>query len=141
VSAETKGPDGDIGQMQRGRETVLLVEDEGIVRQITKTALEMHGYKVLEAGSGPAAIATAETCIDPIHLVLTDVVMPEMSGPKLAEHLRAGKPDLKVLFMSGYTDDDMIRHGMIDEDIEFLQKPFSPLELTRKVRKVLDGKK
>jgi two-component system cell cycle sensor histidine kinase/response regulator CckA len=141
VSAETKGPDGDIGQMQRGRETVLLVEDEGIVRQITKTALEMHGYKVLEAGSGPAAIATAETCIDPIHLVLTDVVMPEMSGPKLAEHLRAGKPDLKVLFMSGYTDDDMIRHGMIDEDIEFLQKPFSPLELARKVRKVLDGKK
>jgi CheY-like chemotaxis protein len=127
--------------VRQGRETVLLVEDEEQVRKIAKLTLETHRYKVLEASNGQEATTVAEAHRGPIHLVITDVVMPEMSGRQLAEHLRQHQQGLKVLFMSGYTDDAVVRHGVSEATDAFLQKPFSPLELARKVREVLDGKK
>ena len=121
-----------------GTETVLVVEDEDAVRRIVKIALESTGYRVLEARSGPEALEAARTIGDGIHLVVTDVVMPEMSGRELVERLKQELPALKVLYMSGYTDDAVMRHGIVESGVAFLQKPFSPLALARKVREVLD---
>lgn len=122
----------------RGDETILLVEDEDGVRRVAKIALEMHGYQVLEATCGPEAIALIDNHSGTIDLLLTDVVMPEMSGRQLAEILCADRPHLKVLFMSGHNDDAVIRHGLLEASNAFLQKPFTPLVLARKVREILD---
>ncbi len=126
--------------VQRGHETVLLVEDESEVRKIAKLVLEMNGYHVLESDNGRNAIQIAEQYPETIHLLITDIVMPEMGGRQLAQHLQAQDPELKVIFMSGYIDDAVVRHGIIDANETFLQKPFSPNVLARRVREVLDGK-
>jgi len=123
----------------RGTETVLLVEDAAAVRAVTKQVLERQGYVVLEAPDGEAALRLAQQHRGPIHLLLTDVVMPRVSGRELAERLTQVRPDMRVLYASGYTDDSVVRHGILELGTAYLQKPFSPESLARKVRDVLDA--
>jgi two-component system cell cycle sensor histidine kinase/response regulator CckA len=127
------------GPVVNGKESILLIEDEEHVRAVSRAILTRNGYKVVEAKTPTEAIAVCKERSSPIQLVLTDVVMPEMSGPELAKRLRVLRPEVKVLFMSGYTDDTIIRHGMLDPKTRFLQKPLTPEDLLRKVRDVLDG--
>jgi two-component system, cell cycle sensor histidine kinase and response regulator CckA len=128
-------------EVPKGKETVLLVEDEAGVRNLSKHVLESNGYTVLEAGHGQEALIIAERHVGAIHLLVTDVVMPGMSGRQLANALCEVRPGTRVLFMSGYTDEAVLRHGVIDASPAFLQKPFSPIGLARKVREVLDTKR
>ena len=125
-------------ETRKGSETVLIVEDEESVRRIARLALEARGYRVLDAATGREALRLIESSPAPINLVITDVVMPEMSGRELADSLRRDYPAIKVMFMSGYTDDAVLRHGVTDAVDAFLQKPFRPLDLVRKVRDVFD---
>jgi two-component system cell cycle sensor histidine kinase/response regulator CckA len=122
----------------RGSETVLLVEDDESVRNLARIVLRASGYFVLEARHGGEAVRLAQEYAGPIHLVVSDVVMPEVGGRLLAERLAALRPDVKVLFVSGYTDDAVVRHGVLEAEVAFLQKPFSPAALAAKVREVLD---
>jgi PAS domain S-box-containing protein len=122
----------------RGSETVLIVEDDDALRNLARLILQPQGYSILEAQNGEEALRVSEGHKGPIDLMITDVVMPGMSGPKLAEALLPLRPDMKVLYVSGYTDNTIVRHGMLDSDLSFLQKPFSPETLARKVREVLD---
>lgn len=124
-----------------GTETVLLVEDEAAVRELVNQLLQMTGYTVLVADDAAKALEMAATHQGEIALVLTDVVMPQMSGRQLAEQTARFRPDMKVLYMSGYTDDAVVRHGVLDESMAFLQKPITPEALARKVREVLDNGK
>jgi CheY-like chemotaxis protein len=124
-----------------GDETILLVEDEDGVRELMWKILTEHGYTVLEARHGRDALALAASIEQPIHLLLTDVVMPEMGAGELTGELLAQRPDLKVLYVSGYTNDEVVRRGVNQKDASFIQKPFSAEELMRKVREVLDGVK
>jgi PAS domain S-box-containing protein len=126
-------------EMLRGEETVLLAEDEDQVRALARLVLQRHGYAVLEARHGQEAIRVAGDHAGPIHLLVSDVVMPHVGGRELAERLAASRPTMRVLFMSGYTDDTVVRHGIRDAETAFLQKPFSPTALARKVREVLDA--
>jgi two-component system, cell cycle sensor histidine kinase and response regulator CckA len=123
-----------------GDETVLLVEDEDGVRELTWKILTDHGHTVLEARHGRDALSLAADHHHPIHLLLSDVVMPEMGAGELTEQLRAQRPDMKVLLMSGYTNDEVVRRGITQQNTAFIQKPFTAEELMRKVRDVLDGK-
>jgi PAS domain S-box-containing protein len=123
----------------RGTETVLLVEDAAAVRAVTHQALARQGYTVLDAPNGAEALRIAADHPDPIHLLLTDVVMPGLSGRQLADELTRLRPDTKVLFTSGYTDDAVVRHGVLESGIAYLQKPFTVDGLARKVREVLDA--
>ena len=123
----------------RGSETVLVVEDESEVRKLTKTVLETYGYTVLDAGSGTAALALAASQEGIIHLLLTDVVLPGMNGKVLATQLQAVRPEMRVLFASGYTADVIAHRGIVDPGLAYLPKPFSPDGLAAKVREVLDG--
>jgi signal transduction histidine kinase len=122
-----------------GTETILLVEDEKEVRTLTSAALQSFGYRVLEAAAGDEAISVCTNYPGPIELLLTDVVMPRMSGHHLAETLVVSRPQLKVLFMSGYTEETIGRHGVAVGVVPFLHKPFVPIQLAHKVREVLDS--
>lgn len=122
-----------------GGETVLLVEDDHAVRRLATAALAKFGYVVLAAATGDEALKIAEQQGNVIDLLLTDVIMPGMSGPKLVTALREKAPHLKAVFMSGYTDDAVVRHGFLAADVAFLQKPFTPAGLAQKIRQVLDG--
>jgi PAS domain S-box-containing protein len=124
--------------MRGGSETVLLVEDEDIVRNLCIRILEQLGYKVMQARNGAEAIALTQGYGDRIDLLLTDVVMPGMSGAELATKLVPLQPYMKVLFTSGYTDDAILRHGILEEGVSFIGKPYTPSALARKVREVID---
>ena len=122
-----------------GSETVLLAEDDPSVRALARLSLRRCGYTVLEAGNAAEAVAIADDYTNPIHLLLSDVIMPNSAGgSSLIDRLRHRRPDLRVLYMSGYTDDAILQHGVLDEGTAFLQKPFTPQALTQKVRGVLD---
>lgn len=124
-----------------GNETILLVEDEGQVRQIAQQILESLGYRVMTAENGEQALTLATAYPDEINLMVTDVVMPQMGGRELVERLSPLRRDLRVVFMSGYTDDAIVRHGLIDDRLEFIQKPFTADSLARKIRATLDAER
>ncbi|MGH9372742.1 MAG: response regulator, partial [Vicinamibacterales bacterium] len=122
-----------------GHETILVAEDQPEVRALARKTLSRHGYTVLEAQSGDEALQIVRTFQHPIHLLLTDVIMPVMSGRELVARLQETHPEIRVLYASGYTDDAIVRHGMLDPGLAFLQKPFNPKSLLLKVRQVLDA--
>jgi PAS domain S-box-containing protein len=138
-AALSVAPKSDRPPSSKGAETVLLVEDEESVRTLTRIILLGKGYTVLEASDGAEALSVAGRHEGPIHLLLSDVVMPILGGRELAERLVGLHPEMKVLFQSGYTDDAVVRHGVLQEKVHFLQKPYSPAALATKVREVLDG--
>jgi len=142
VAAETgPAPADDTFRLPHGTETILLVEDEASVRELAARALREYGYTVLEAANGEKALRLVEGQPElEIDLLLTDVVMPLLGGQRLARQLNATRPALKVLFMSGYTDNAILNHNLLESDIAFLQKPFLPAALACKVRDVLDDK-
>ncbi|GMV83591.1 MAG: hypothetical protein AMXMBFR7_47750 [Planctomycetota bacterium] len=136
-----RAPDDPVAESKtpRGHETILLVEDEVPVRSLAREYLESCGYRVLEAGDGVEAISTAESHGGAIQLLVTDVVMPNMGGRQLAQKLAITHPETRVLYVSGYANDAVLRHGVEAANLAFLQKPFLPEDLARKVREVLDG--
>ena len=123
-----------------GTETILLAEDDAILRPLAKQLLEKLGYRVLEGGDAAEALAAAQRHTGPIHLLIADVILPGPSGRELARRLAVARPDTKVVYVSGYTDDAIVHHGMLEPGLNFLQKPFTPATLARKVRDVLDAK-
>jgi two-component system, cell cycle sensor histidine kinase and response regulator CckA len=138
TGAQAEHPGRRQTDQTHGWETVLLVEDEDAVRALAREVLRRHGYVVLEARHGVDALRVAERHTDDIHLMVTDVVMPHMSGRDLAERLSTTRPKMKVLFMSGYTD-HAVMHRDLTPGSAFLQKPFTPEVFARKVRTVLDA--
>lgn len=140
---ETESPVGQppvyLEPMPEGTETILLVEDEGAVRQLCRRVLEGCGYHVVEAGNGLEALEISESFEGPIHLVLTDVVMPGLGGRSFAEQLSKKRSGVPILYMSGYTDDAVIRHGILRAETAFIQKPFTPSALATRVRRILDA--
>jgi signal transduction histidine kinase len=135
---EKLGERVEVKEIPRGTETILIVEDEEEVRKLAVRILERQGYKVLEASQGLDAFLIAEKYEDLIHLLVTDVVMPKISGRELADRIAEIRPEIKVLYMSGYTDNAIVHHGVLREGIKFIQKPFTVEGLARKVREVLD---
>jgi CheY-like chemotaxis protein len=134
-----EAPEQLLSPPQGGVETLLLVEDEDDLRELASEILQTYGYTVLVANRAREAAVLAERYAGPIQLLLTDVVMPEMSGRALAEQLAPLRPEMRVLYMSGYTDHAIVHHGSLDPDTHFIQKPFMPDGLARKVREVLDA--
>ena len=124
----------------RGSETILVAEDEDGVRSLTKEVLEKYGYTVLEASNGEEALKIADRHEGPLDLLLSDVVMPRMGGPELAQELLARRPAVKVLYMSGYTDHPMVRRGVVNAGVAFLQKPFTPTALVSRIREILESR-
>jgi CheY-like chemotaxis protein len=137
---KTAAPDiGTQRQPQGGHETVLLAEDEEAVRRLATMALERNGYHVIPAADGGAALEAASAHNGPIHLLLTDVIMPGLNGRELANQFATIHPETRVLYMSGYAGEALSAQGVLDSSVAFLAKPFVPAELARKVRDVLDG--
>jgi CheY-like chemotaxis protein len=122
-----------------GAETILLVEDEASVRQMAVRVLERAGYTVKATAGGDEALAMLSRESSPVDVLLTDVVMPGMDGRELSERVRKVRPEIKVIYTSGYTDDAVMRHGIQASEVTFLQKPYVPRELLRKVRVAVDG--
>ena len=118
--------------------TILLVDDEDSIRNLAALVLEAQGYRVIKAQHSDEALILLDSFKDPVHLLLTDVIMPRQSGRALAERLRPLRPELQVLFMSGYTNEAIVRHGVLEPGTLFIQKPFTPEGLGRKVREALD---
>ncbi len=133
-------PPRAIGELLEGKETILLAEDEASVRELTTRILRQRGYTVIEAQDGRSALAALQAHKGPLDLLLTDVVMPDLSGPDVAKKVLKQRPTVKVLYMSGYTDDAVLQHGVMT-GTPFLQKPFSPGALAAKVREVLDERR
>jgi len=136
--ATLTGADVSSTETLRGTEAILIVEDEEAVRALTHTMLEALGYKVFEARDGTEALDVSSRQNEKLHLLVTDVIMPGMNGRQLFERLRRTMPGLKVLYISGYTDDAILHHGVLEPNTPFLQKPFSSHGLACKVREVLD---
>jgi CheY-like chemotaxis protein len=128
----------DEGEKPAGSETILVCEDDGAVRRLAQRILDGAGYTVLVAAHPGEALELASGHPDPIHLLVTDVIMPDMNGKELAEDLTASRSDLKTLYISGYTDDGIAHHGVVEEGVGFLQKPFTQMDLLQRVRAVLD---
>jgi CheY-like chemotaxis protein len=124
--------------LPQGTETVLLVEDEEMIRKAAREILQVSGYRVLEAASSKEALMLGQTYTEPIHMIITDVVMPQMGGRELIEKLMPLRPGIKVLYMSGYTDDAIAYHGVLEAGTAFLEKPFTVEALAHKVREVLN---
>jgi CheY-like chemotaxis protein len=122
----------------RGNETILVVEDDEVVRKLAVRILREQGYRVLEASQGVDAFLICEEHKGPIHLLVTDVVMPKMSGRELAERILEILPEVKVLYMSGYTDNTIVHYGVLEKGVNYIQKPFTVEGLVQKVREVLD---
>jgi two-component system, cell cycle sensor histidine kinase and response regulator CckA len=122
----------------RGSETILLVEDDEAVRRLARLILERAGYRIIEATNPKDAVRVADQFDERIDLLLSDLIMPESEGPPLLERLAAARPDLRALYISGYADEAVVRHGVIVEGTPFLQKPFTSVALCGKVREVLD---
>jgi CheY-like chemotaxis protein len=137
-SAEPMVPVDEItAALYNGSETILLAEDEDIVRDLAMMVLRAGGYKVLPARDGMEAIRIGDSYKGTIHLLVTDVVMPRMNGRELVGRILPARPQMKVLYMSGYTEDAIIHHGVLEEGVEFIQKPFMTTDLVRRVREVL----
>jgi len=136
AEAPTAAP--DVVTPRAGDETILLVEDETVVRQLVAEILENTGYMVMQAGDGPSALELLRRHSGKLDLLVTDVVMPGMSGPEVAQAVTSMRPGTHVLYTSGYTDSQIGHHGVLEPGIAFLQKPFSAHDLTRKVRSLLD---
>ena len=136
-------PESNLGETppvtSTGSETILLVEDEPALRRLSRRVLAQFGYTVLEAPNGQEALRLAESYKGPINLVLTDVVMPLLSGRDLAERIHTSHPESRILFMSGYTDDAVVQHGVRTQEVSLLRKPFTPYALAARVREVLDA--
>jgi two-component system, cell cycle sensor histidine kinase and response regulator CckA len=122
-----------------GAETIILVEDEPLVRELTERALNRRGYRVLAFPDGASALAAVATVLEPVQLLLTDVVMPGMNGRELAARMEGIRPGIKTLFTSGHTDEVMLRHGLLEPGLQFIAKPYTPNTLAAKVRAVLDA--
>jgi CheY-like chemotaxis protein len=137
--APVSGERAVVAVRAHGWEAVLVVEDDPAVRGLTRRVLQERGYSVLEAGDGTEALRLAEEYDGPIDLLVTDIVMPEMSGRKLAENLRTMHPAAKLLFMSGFTEADVLQQGLLEAGAAFVEKPFSPERLATRVREALDG--
>jgi CheY-like chemotaxis protein len=126
-------------ELLRGTETILLVEDEEIVRNLTRQILEDCGYSVIEARNGLEALELCSNGDCEIDLLVTDVVMPQMGGHELVEKLKRKKSNLRVLITSGYTDDEVVRRDVIESGTNFIQKPFMPKDLANKIREIIDN--
>ncbi|HPM78621.1 MAG TPA: response regulator, partial [bacterium] len=136
TAAQTKAASSE---MPAGHETIMLVEDDNLVRGLAHKVLVRLGYHVLVADHGLAALELAKGYLEKIDLLLTDVVMPGMNGQQLAEKLLLIHPEMKVVFTSGYTEDAIVHHGVLNEGLHFIGKPYSPQSLAQKIRNVLDG--
>jgi len=140
IAAPVEAPHGTLTRSFHGTGTILLVEDSDALRKLVRSLLEQRGYHVLSAATGVEALELAERMAGRIHLLLTDMIMPGMTGKALADHLKAARPGLKVLFMSGYTQSAILEHGAVEPGIDLLQKPFSEAALLEHVCLALDGK-
>jgi CheY-like chemotaxis protein len=130
--------DAGVEKLPEGTEHILLVEDDASVRRLSKELLTRLGYSVTEAASGRSGLALGSDDTRHFDLALCDVILGDMSGPAVAEALRALRPSIRVLYMSGYLDEAIVKTGVLDEGQPFLQKPFTPMQLAKKIREVLD---
>jgi CheY-like chemotaxis protein len=136
-AAEHPQPDSGVASLT-GTETVLVVEDQAEARSVMREMLSRRGYTVLEASNGPDAVEKSRQHPGPIDLMLTDVVMPGLSGRGVAEVLQSERPGIRVIYMSGYTDEAIVHHGILESGLAFIQKPFTSDAFLRKIREVLD---